>query len=73
MKQMKSWDRLDGKYRVWQFSTATSCGPLLFNAGIDRLKDETDQAILCGFTRMPFHLEMKQAQTPGSHRLVGKF
>lgn len=48
MKQMKSWDRLNGKYMAWQFSTATSCLPLLFNTGIDWLKDETDRAILCG-------------------------
>lgn len=32
---MKSWDRLNGKYTAWQFSTATSCLPLLFNTGID--------------------------------------
>lgn len=48
MKQMKSWDRLNGKYLAWQGSTATSCLPLLFNTGIDRLEDETDQAILWG-------------------------
>lgn len=40
---MKSWDRPNGKYMTWQFSTATSCLPLLFNTGIDWRMRQTRQ------------------------------